>query len=224
VNEGIIAAHERGIVTSASLMVRWPAAAAAAQYAAAHPRLAVGLHLDLGEWHCVAGEWQELYNVVTTDDAAAVAVEVGRQLALFRELMGRDPTHVDSHQHVHREEPVRSPVLEMAAELHVPVRDFTPDIRYCGGFYGQADRGRPWPEGVSRENLLRLLEELPPGVTELGCHPGLDDELASMYCRERRDEVAVLTDPSLPAALSALGIHLISFADITSLSASQHEA
>ena len=32
INRGIIEAHERGIVTSASLMVRWPAA----EYARAH--------------------------------------------------------------------------------------------------------------------------------------------------------------------------------------------
>jgi hypothetical protein len=46
VNAGIMAAHEHGIVTSASLMVRWPAA----RYAAGHPRMSLGLHLDLGEW------------------------------------------------------------------------------------------------------------------------------------------------------------------------------
>src|SRR5206468_2930594 len=45
VNRGIIEAHERGIVTSASLMVRWPAAAEAAAYARSRPQLGVGLHL-----------------------------------------------------------------------------------------------------------------------------------------------------------------------------------
>src|SRR5436190_23980393 len=49
INRGIIEAHERGIVTSASLMVRWPAAPAAAAYACAHRGLSVGLHVDLGE-------------------------------------------------------------------------------------------------------------------------------------------------------------------------------
>ena len=61
VNAGIAAAHERGIVTSASLMVRQGAAAEAAAYAAAHPALAVGLHLDLGEWDYVDGEWMAAY-------------------------------------------------------------------------------------------------------------------------------------------------------------------
>jgi predicted glycoside hydrolase/deacetylase ChbG (UPF0249 family) len=50
VNRGIIEAREEGLVTSASLMVRWPAAVAAAAYARGHPDLGLGLHLDLGEW------------------------------------------------------------------------------------------------------------------------------------------------------------------------------
>jgi predicted glycoside hydrolase/deacetylase ChbG (UPF0249 family) len=38
VNRGVIEAHENGIVTSASLMVRWPDAADAARYARPAPR------------------------------------------------------------------------------------------------------------------------------------------------------------------------------------------
>src|ERR1700674_739773 len=104
-NRGIIVAHERGIVTSASLMVRWPAAAQAAAYAQAHPKLSVGLHLDLGEWTFRHGEWVRLYRLVDEDDAGAVDREVRAQVATFRTLMGRDPTHIDSHQHSHRQEP-----------------------------------------------------------------------------------------------------------------------
>ena len=83
VNAGVIAAHEGGIVTSASLMVRWPAALEAAAYAREHPRLSLGLHVDLGEWAYRDGEWTPLYQVIPTHDAAAVADEVARQLAAF---------------------------------------------------------------------------------------------------------------------------------------------
>src|SRR5438105_15542053 len=106
VNRGIIQAAQQGIVTSASLMVRQPAAAAAAAYARESTRLSVGLHVDLGEWIYRNGEWVHLYFVVPTDDAAAVRAEVAGQLADFNRLTGTDPTHLDSHQHVHREEPV----------------------------------------------------------------------------------------------------------------------
>ena len=50
VNRGIIEAHQHGIVTSASLMVNWPAAAEAAAYGRAHADLSLGLHFDVGEW------------------------------------------------------------------------------------------------------------------------------------------------------------------------------
>ena len=50
VNAGVARTHEEGIVTSASLMVRQPAAEEAAAYARATPALGVGLHVDLGEW------------------------------------------------------------------------------------------------------------------------------------------------------------------------------
>ena len=48
VNQGILQAHEQGIVTSASLMVRHQAAPEAVAAAREHPRLGLGLHVDLG--------------------------------------------------------------------------------------------------------------------------------------------------------------------------------
>lgn len=57
INRGVIEAHEKGIVTSASLMVRWPAAAEAVDYVAAHPELSLGLHLDLAEWAYQEEQW-----------------------------------------------------------------------------------------------------------------------------------------------------------------------
>ena len=126
VNRGIIRAHEEGILTSASLMVRYPAAAEAAHYALQHPRLSVGLHLDLAEWVYRNDEWVARYEVVPPDDEKAVAGEVTRQLEAFRRLLGRDPSHIDSHQHVHRNEPARSVVSQVAQRLAVPLRSVSP--------------------------------------------------------------------------------------------------
>ena len=213
VNEGIIAAHERGIVTSASLMVRWPAAREAAAYARSNPTLGVGLHVDLGEMrYSEAGEtWVQMYEVVSHEDAAAVRREVERQLADFFSLVGRAPTHIDSHQHVHMHEPVRTVLVEIAAALAVPLRSCTPAIRYCGDFYGQSSKGYPYPEGVSVERLLQVLDDLSPGTTELGCHPGLGEDVDSMYRTERAIEVQTLCDPRVKSAVEAGNIRLISF-------------
>jgi chitin disaccharide deacetylase len=214
IKRGTIAAYERGIVTSASLMVRWPAAVEAAAYSRLHPNFSVGLHVDLCEWTYREGTWAPLYEVVSLDDITAVAREVDRQLELFRRLVGRSPSHIDSHQHVHLEEPVRSVMCEAARDLAIPLRGCSPDVHYCGEFYGQTAEGFPYPDGISVDGLLRTLAALPPGVTELGCHPGDGDDLDAMYRRERAEEVQALCDARVRAAIIAEGLHLCSFHDV----------
>ena len=213
VNRGIIEAAERGILTSSSLMVRQPAAAAAAGYAKKGLTISIGLHLDLGEWVYQDGEWVPLYSVVATNDAEAVATEARRQIVQFQKLMEQPPTHIDSHQHVHRDEPVRSIVAGLAAELGIPVRDQTAGIAYCGYFYGQTAEGESMPEALSPSALVGILRSLPEGVTELGCHPGYDDGLATAYRTERAIEVQARCAPEVRAALADFGIELRSFKD-----------
>jgi len=213
VNQGIAQAHEHGILTSASLMVRAGHAAEAAAYAHAHPELSVGLHVDLGEWHYTGEHWVAAYEVVPADDAAAVGAEVAAQVERFCALMGREPTHLDAHQHAHRDEPANTIVLEHGRRLGAPVRDFTPGLRYEGGFYGQSGRGEPYPEGISVEALCALLLALPPGATELGCHPAIDDGSSSSYAAERTVETATLCDPRVRAVVDEEGIALRSYRD-----------
>lgn len=215
VNRGIIRAHEQGIVTSASLMVRKGGAADAAEYATSRPALSVGLHLDLGEWAYREGSWAALYEVVPPDDAAAVAAEVERQFDAFLRLVGRPPTHVDSHQHAHRAEPLLSAAVALAGRLDVPLRHFTPAVAYRGDFYGQGGKGEPYPDAISADALLRVIRTLAPGVTELACHPGDDADLPSVYARERVAEVEALCHPSVRQAVVEQGVRLISFRDLT---------
>ncbi len=214
VNRGIIEAHARGIVTSASLMVRWPAAAEAAAYAREHPSLSLGLHFDFAEWACRKGKWLKLYEVVREDDIEAVAEEASRQLAAFRRLVANDPTHLDSHQHAHRDKSLRPIFLEIARRLGVPLRSFSPEVRYCGDFYGQTSNGRPLPSFISSGALIKILAKLRPGFTELGCHPGQANDLDSMYLRERAKEVKALCDSRVRAAIGDLGIKLCSFHEL----------
>jgi len=212
INQGVIEAHEHGILTSASLMVRWPAAAAAAAYARTHPGLGVGLHLDLGEMIYAHGEWRPLYQVLPPDaDAEAISTEIAAQIARFEELVGRTPTHVDSHQHCHRKEPVRGIVAGQCARMGIPLRECTPDIFYYGGFYGQSARGQSHPECIAVGALLRILESLPDGVTELGCHPAAATDFESAYSHERLIELSTLCDPCVRIAISELSLELVTF-------------
>jgi predicted glycoside hydrolase/deacetylase ChbG (UPF0249 family) len=211
VNRGVIEAHENGIVTSASLMVRWPDAADAARYARLRPDLSLGLHADFAEWRCRDGSWTAVYEVVALDDERAIAAEASHQLERFRALVGADPTHVDSHQHVHRSEPARTVLRQMATALGVPLRHCTTQVTYCGGFYGQTSDGSPLHEAISVDGLIRTVSQLAPGVTELACHPAIDEHVDSMYGRERALELKALCDSRVRDAIAAAGIELRSF-------------
>jgi predicted glycoside hydrolase/deacetylase ChbG (UPF0249 family) len=211
INAGIARAFLDGIVTSASLMVRWPSAADAAAYFRGRAGISLGLHLDLGEWEYERGHWVPVYEVVAHNDPDAVAEEVHRQVSEFRDLTNMDPTHMDSHQHAHRSEPVSSIVKEAAKRMGVPLRHECTAVTYRGGFYGQTAKGEPDHEAISVEALLGILASLPPGVTELGCHPGLADDMGGMYRLERVREVETLCDPRVRAALAEHKIALRSF-------------
>jgi len=211
VNRGIARAHHSGIVTSTSLMVRAPAAKSAAEISWEYPSLSVGLHLDLGEWRFASGEWIALYERAPLDDAKALEAEVSAQFEIFAELLGSAPTHVDSHQHAHQNEPLRSVVTAHAAELGIPVRHFTPDVRYCGDFYGQDETGTTYADRITAGFLAKLLTSLNAGTTELCCHPAEVVDFDSVYAVERLSETAALCDPMVRAVVEERGIGLIPF-------------
>jgi predicted glycoside hydrolase/deacetylase ChbG (UPF0249 family) len=211
VNEGIVRAHVDGIVTSASLMVLRPGAARAAVLAKDHEELAVGLHFDLGEWRFDDGAWRRADGPESVNGDSAGA-EAQRQLAIFRDLMGRLPTHVDSHQHVHLQEPAQSALIELTQDLGIPLRHFSPRIRYCGDFYGQTENGAPLPAQITLSSLTRMLRQLSAGVTELSCHPGAAVDFDSTYLDERLQEVEVLCNPEIRRTLRSERIELRSFA------------
>ena len=52
---------------------------------------------------------------------------------------------------------------------------------------------------------------LPPGVTEIGCHPATAVDLETTYGPERVREVATLCDPRVRAAVERAGVALRSY-------------
>ncbi len=91
-------------------------------------------------------------------------------------------------------EPVAAIAARLAAELGVPLR--ARGIRYEGGFYGQTGKGEPYPAGIEPGHLVELIEALPPGRTELGCHPGIGDDTESSYASERERGAAGALRPA----------------------------
>jgi predicted glycoside hydrolase/deacetylase ChbG (UPF0249 family) len=216
INRGVLEAHDHGIVTSASLMTMWPASLEAAAEALRRPGLSVGLHVDLGEWVYRGSAWEPRYVRAPLDDKRAIAAEIGRQLRAFQRLLGADPTHLDSHQHVHLRASAWPILCSLADRLAVPLRHRGGLVRYCGAFYGQSFGGEPSLERISPDALGTTLAGLEGGVTELACHPGYADDLASSYGPQREIEVRTLCHDSVPAILAHEHIELHTFRSLAS--------
>ena len=213
VTRGILEAHTHGILTSTSMMVDTLWSAEAAALSASAPELSVGLHVVLeardGARLDPPGGWS----------AEDVRTELRRQLERFVMLMGRAPSHLDSHHNVHRDRGLVEGFVELARNTGLPLRGHSP-ARYFSSFYGQWG-GKSHPEHVGVESLLRMLEtEVGEGVTELSCHPGyVDPREPSTYTVEREVERNTLCDERVRAAIETLGITLVSFHDLARLTA-----
>jgi chitin disaccharide deacetylase len=231
ISRGIVAAHQRGIVTSTTLMVNLPWSEGAAALLGTVPALAVGLHLNLCYGTPVAPDVPSLLEPGTTvfqrDETALrqamrsedVERELLAQLARFETLTGRLPDHIDSHRHLHLWPRVYEPLVRIARERDLPVRGYDGEhaarLRSAGvarsdrclvDFYGAGQ--------VTVDTLARIIRALPAGINELMCHPGFDDDALSdsSYRIEREAELRSLSDPGIRALLASEGVELVTFA------------
>jgi chitin disaccharide deacetylase len=180
-------------------MVDAPAAEHAVALAGEHPGLSIGLHF--------------VDDTPALDEPGHAEREFARQLDRFRGLMGREPTHVDSHHHVHVKR--MSTFTSLVEPLGVPLRGDR-RVPYLGAFFAHPQPGVVDHDRIRPTFLLRLLGEISPdeGVVELGCHPGrVTEELHSSYAGEREIELATLTEPDLAGKVEALGLTLASYHD-----------
>lgn len=230
INDGIFEAHRKGLVTSATMMVAYPAAQDAAARLGELPDLGVGLHVALTGGPSILPA-ERLPSLTGTSgrlpakpegfvDPALeeVLLEARAQLTRFRELTGRLPTHLDSHHHSHRHPVVCEALIALAAEHELPVRNASADVEarlrrhkvattdaFVEGFFG---------ENARLEVLLGILDGIGPGITEIMCHPArVDGELRSTsgYAADRERELAVLTSQQAAQAVRNLGLQLVHF-------------
>jgi len=205
INRGIQEAHQRGILTSTSLLVNAAGSREAAELSRTAPELSVGLHADLGnELHATAA-----------DPGRRLRNELEKQFSRFEELMGRPPTHLDSHHNLHRDTKALPAFLDLAIKHGLPLREHSP-VRYFSKFYGQWG-GQTHLEQISVESLARMLEtEIGEGLTELSCHPGyVEADYVTGYSVEREAELRALCDPVIVEALAAQSIQLVSYHDLS---------
>jgi chitin disaccharide deacetylase len=119
VNAGVQRLAAQGRISATSCLVNGPswAAGAPALRAVDMQALDVGLHLDLTEHPCdvrlrlpvsgwIAAAW---LGRVSRDD---LRKEIELQLDRFEDAMGRPPSHVDGHEHVHQFPVVRELLID----------------------------------------------------------------------------------------------------------------
>ncbi|MBM7866139.1 ChbG/HpnK family deacetylase [Heliobacterium gestii] len=174
VNEGIEQAHRRGAVTSASLMVNVPAFAGAIDILRRNPALSVGIHLNLSVGPPVAGEpfpapareqgereperrtgetgwFQRPFLQLSRLPLDWVEREWRAQILRFL-APGLQPTHLDSHHHVHLHPRLFPIALDLCAAFSIPALRVVPP------------RCVPWEEMDEALNPAAILS--PEGLGE----------------------------------------------------------
>ncbi len=236
VTQGILRAHRDGIVTATTLMTNAPDSEGAAHAARNAGRLDVGVHLVLTYGRPLTpperipslvgpdGRFLRVSDLLRTGQPKTdeALVEYRAQYARARELLGRPPSHIDTHHWVHDLPALEDAVVELARETRAAAR--THDGRQRARFR-DADVRTPdhfvreyqHTGAIHLEALLDLLGRVARmgGVTELMCHPAEPDAPlleGSSYARERGTELEVLTDPAVREAVERLGIELTTFA------------
>jgi predicted glycoside hydrolase/deacetylase ChbG (UPF0249 family) len=138
VNNGIFDAHDRGVLTSASLMANAPATANAINRVRSRPALGIGVHLTLvdgvpmllpdrvptlvrddGRLHV---SWKPF--IVACLRGRVSMQDVERELTAQIECVASEGirvTHLDAHKHVHLYPPIFEIVVRLAARFRIPV-------------------------------------------------------------------------------------------------------
>ncbi|MBB3125623.1 putative glycoside hydrolase/deacetylase ChbG (UPF0249 family) [Paenibacillus rhizosphaerae] len=150
-------------------------------------------------------------------NASDVAAELDAQWNRFLET-SLFPTHLDSHQLLHQDDPVIYQVMaELACRYRIPLRRSQiehpllppPALKMTDRVlldtYGDS-------EGLQR--LLHYVCSAPEGITEIMCHPGyVDDMLRGMseWTEIRECELRVFTNPEVARTMQAYSIEPVNF-------------
>lgn len=193
INKAIFDLHEKGILTSASVLVDGKAAQEAVlQIRDKYQRLSLGLHFNFGEPPFRIDKLME---------------ETQRQWKKFLALVGSVPSHVDIHRY-----PDIAIQLRRFLPQPVPIRNLG-SIKYINQFNGAIGE-----VGVSISNLAKILKRVKKGIYELSCHPGYEPlELDGEDCEcggLREMVVSTLMDNRIKKIMDFRCIELISYEDL----------
>jgi chitin disaccharide deacetylase len=174
-----------------------------------------------------------------------LTAEIRAQFEAFR-ATGLKLDHVNAHKHMHLHPTVARLVVEIGRDygmraVRLPVepvgvlRRAFPGEQYRAAAYAPAIAalrrrlrragvasndyvfGIAWSGAMTEGRLLGLLPHLPPGVSDLYCHPATrtTPELAAdMPGYRHADELTALLSPAVRRCIQELGIDLIGYSDL----------
>lgn len=174
-----------------------------------------------------------------------VRAELAAQLAKIQRA-GLTLTHVDSHQHLHHVPGIVEIVLELAASANINAmrvantKIFDGELDSLGKFVGRLGLGSlamfaahaahkkhfATPEhfagivageSVSENFMVKLIENLRDGTTEVMLHPGTDNTILRDFCEWDHDfeeELAAVTSPRVLNLLAEKNIQAVNFASL----------
>ncbi|HHG8772541.1 TPA: chitin disaccharide deacetylase [Raoultella planticola] len=234
-NYGIIEACKNGLVTSTTALVNGAAISHAARLSRCVPELGVGMHfvLTLGEPLSAMpgltregrlGKWIWQMAEEGSLPLEEIAHELACQYRRFIELFGCEPTHIDSHHHVHMIAPIYPIVAAFAREKGVALR-IDRQLAQRDGLAQDAARSSEgftsefYGDAISEALFVQTLDaslQREETSLEVMCHPAFVDNtiMGSAYCYPRLAELEVLTSASLKYAVAERGYRLGTYRDV----------
>lgn len=258
VSRGIRHSHLHGIVTSTTAMMNMPASEANLRLAVQEtPSLGLGVHLVLTSGKPML-EKEAVPTLVDEHGAflrptprranlsginpEEVMAEWRAQIEKYIRVVGRSPSHLDSHHHSsYFTAELFQVMLILAQEYDCAIR--LPGHYKNGKEIALDDELNEWLTGITmpaleefqprtphrfvgtfydgqatKPVLLDILQHLGNEDTEIMCHPGYAGEqliASSIYNLQRDREVEILTDPEVKRLIEERQINLISFADLS---------
>lgn len=221
---GILLAHEKGLVTSTTVMMNMPYAKWALDKAKNYPDLGIGVHLTLtmgkpllpGKKSYTDDEGNfsrpSAYEDGFPDgDPEEVYAEWKAQIEEFIKYTGHLPTHLDSHHHVHMEHRQVEVIKRLSKEYNLPIRQTEPITEHYfpafTNFYAKDVNFETFKEICETDN----------DTVEIMSHPALADERlmhVTSYNLPRMKELELLISDEFKDYIKENNIELISYKDI----------
>ena len=255
INQGIIEAHQQGILTSTSVIACGQAVEDAVSLAKQNPKLGVGVHLTFVEEdpvlnpneipslvtsrECFPASWKGFLARFLTGRIRKEELQKETQAQIAKVFdAGIQPTHIDSHQHLHLWPRVWTSIEPVLKKFDIPAarmvmhemmsdhkgwksrgleylsRRLSSRVQHAGIWYPKYVAGTSLGGHLTSEIVDRLLSHIPTGTTELICHPGKNNrELDSCYHWDYQweEELAALTSSAISDKIAECNIQLCRF-------------